>query len=633
MTRDQHLEFCRRCTKRAFDPQHGTVCSLTNRIADFETSCDNYEEDPTVKIEPVEVDPNPTPNHEIVSSLDSRTKEQLRDQQDLVYALVGGAASALVGALIWAIVTVATNYQIGFMAIGVGLLVGFSVRYFGAGIDQYFGFIGAAFALLGCALGNLLSQLIFIADAESLGYLQTLSLLNLDIITTIYLESFSPMDIFFYAIAAYEGYKFAFRHISEELLTNMAAGSSAPAPYTNLRLPIVIGLFVVLSVGGFFLSRGSEGPVAFYYESGAKMSSGSLSGGLEEGAWSYWYDNGNLFYEGFFVNGLQDSLWKYYDEEGSISSTGPFRKGLKHGLWTEYYATGEIAGTAMFQYGRMQGPSTQYHEDGAVSLQASYHLDRPDGEWVSFYPTGQVNYKGTYVRDKQQGSWTWWSEEGNKIQEFEYDNGELSILNSWSPEGKQEVLDGNGIYNAYDEDGAVLETGIVQNGKQSGLWKRFSVGELQEEGEYRNGTYYIKNAWAFGGKQSVKDGEGKYIGDSSPLLPVIEGPISQGLKTGLWTVTTPTGFISQEMHFADGKLNGMMKSYFENGEVSSGGEMKDDEREGHWVWYHEDGGIESEITYVNGKKEGEQLFYSNMGKVLRTEVYQGGELINTIVPD
>ena len=42
--------------------------------------------------------------------------------------VVAGLGAAIVGAAIWAAITAATDYQIGFMAIGVGFLAGFAVR-------------------------------------------------------------------------------------------------------------------------------------------------------------------------------------------------------------------------------------------------------------------------------------------------------------------------------------------------------------------------------------------------------------------------------------------------------------------------------------------------------------------------
>ena len=50
MTRDEHLEFCRRCQNRQFDPEQGVVCALTAKVADFETECIDFKLDAAVNI-------------------------------------------------------------------------------------------------------------------------------------------------------------------------------------------------------------------------------------------------------------------------------------------------------------------------------------------------------------------------------------------------------------------------------------------------------------------------------------------------------------------------------------------------------------------------------------------------------
>jgi len=607
------------------------ICSLTNKIADFEDTCPNFNVDESVKLEKTEAEP--TPNYQVVTGLEANLKAQLRDQQDVVYALVGGFASALVSALLWAGVTVATNYQIGFMAIVVGLLVGISVRYFGAGIDQYFGFIGAFFALLGCAIGNLLSQIAFIADAESLSYFQTLSFLNLEVILSIYEESFSPIDLFFYGIAGYEGYKFAFRNLSETEVADLSAGKTVPVPYASLRLPVVISLFVALSVGWFFLSRSTQGEVTFYYESGAKRSAGQMAGGVENGPWKYWHENGNLFYEGYFTHGQLDSAWRYYNEEGILTSEGSFTKNMKHGIWNEYYPSGAVGNTSTYSWNRLHGPSIQYYEDGTINGRGSYHLDRMDGEWEVFYDNGNPSYKGVYDKEVQTGQWTWWTPEGLKVQEVVFGDGQRSILNSWNPEGVAEVRDGNGMYHFYGIDGLIEESGMVRDGKLVGIWKRYIDGELQEEGEYKDDGYYIKNAWSYGGKQLVTNGEGKYEDESGgSLFGSVKGQVKGGLKTGLWTVTSATGMVLQELNYKEGKEDGPLSTYFENGTVSAQGVMVANERQGLWKWYYENGLAESEASFEQGVKTGNQTFYTDEGVLLRTEVYENGELVDVVVP-
>ncbi len=147
--------------------------------------------------------------------------EKIKLDQNLLMGILGGLVAMIVSGALWAAITVATNYQIGYMAIAVGLIVGFTVRYLGKGIDQIFGIIGAVLALLGCILGNVLSIVGFVADAEGLGYFETLGIVDYSLVPGILIESSGPIDLLFYGIAIYEGYKFAFRKITEqEILEN-----------------------------------------------------------------------------------------------------------------------------------------------------------------------------------------------------------------------------------------------------------------------------------------------------------------------------------------------------------------------------------------------------------------------------
>ncbi len=142
----------------------------------------------------------------------------LKQEQNLPLGMGAGFAAALAGGALWAFITVATGYQIGYMALAVGFMVGFAVRVAGKGFDQVFGFGGAALALLGCLLGNFFSIVGFVADAQGLGFFETLSVLDFSLIPEIMGESFDPMDLLFYGIAVYTGYQLSFRQVTEEEL-------------------------------------------------------------------------------------------------------------------------------------------------------------------------------------------------------------------------------------------------------------------------------------------------------------------------------------------------------------------------------------------------------------------------------
>ncbi len=111
--------------------------------------------------------------------------------------------------------TVITNFQIGFMAVGVGILVGWLVRQMGKSMSQVFGVVGAVFALLGCATGNLLTAAWMISNQTHRGLFDVLGLLGIEKSIDLLGETFSGMDIVFYGIAIWEGYKLSFRRLTQ----------------------------------------------------------------------------------------------------------------------------------------------------------------------------------------------------------------------------------------------------------------------------------------------------------------------------------------------------------------------------------------------------------------------------------
>lgn len=143
-----------------------------------------------------------------------RVLMDLRSQQNLFLGFVGGLGASLVGAALWMIVTVMTGYQIGWMAIGVGFLVGIAVRYAGKGIDMKFAVMGAGLALFGCLLGNLLAICQLIANDQQIPFMAIMQGLTPVVAAEILIATFTPIDLLFYGFALYQGYQFSTRQIT-----------------------------------------------------------------------------------------------------------------------------------------------------------------------------------------------------------------------------------------------------------------------------------------------------------------------------------------------------------------------------------------------------------------------------------
>ncbi len=137
--------------------------------------------------------------------------EQKRLGKNLPAAIIAATLAAFVGAGLWASITILTSFQYGVMAIVVGLLVGYAVQFFGKGTDEIFGIVGALFALFGCFLGNMLTVCYSLSIELGVLFLVVVLRPDFDILIEKMTNWFGFVDILFYGIAIYEGYRFSFK--------------------------------------------------------------------------------------------------------------------------------------------------------------------------------------------------------------------------------------------------------------------------------------------------------------------------------------------------------------------------------------------------------------------------------------
>jgi hypothetical protein len=129
--------------------------------------------------------------------------------ENLPLGFMAGLVAAVAGAGLWALITLATNHQIAWMAVGVGFLVGWAIRVAGRGRHTVFGIVGAALAVGGCAVGNLLVVIVIAARQFGLPLQDFFARLTPDVVYNLMHISFRPMHLFYYAVAIYEGYRFS----------------------------------------------------------------------------------------------------------------------------------------------------------------------------------------------------------------------------------------------------------------------------------------------------------------------------------------------------------------------------------------------------------------------------------------
>ncbi len=226
MTRDAQLAFCKKCTNRKMDLQNGMLCNLTDRKADFTGTCNDFNED--TEVQGIVEQPEALDRSQLVQKLSEKDMNKLKEEQNLIPAIAMGATVGLVGAILWGTISVLTGFQIGYMAIAIGAGVGYSIRLVGKGITEIFGYWGGGIALLSVVLGNILSIMGFVANEMDVSLVEALLFFDYSYLPEVMAETFSPIDLLFYGLATYEGYKFSFRVLTQEDIDRIHTQDSSP---------------------------------------------------------------------------------------------------------------------------------------------------------------------------------------------------------------------------------------------------------------------------------------------------------------------------------------------------------------------------------------------------------------------
>ncbi len=152
------------------------------------------------------------------------------ERSKVVPSLAAGLVAALVGAILWAVIAKITTYELGFVALGIGLIVGAAMAAAGAN-RAWLPIAGGALAVLGCLLGKffLLDYAVSDASETSLTGAFSLMLKNPDLTWADYRELFGVMDILFVALAGYEGWQFTRLGVQRAEARSVVAATQAQA--------------------------------------------------------------------------------------------------------------------------------------------------------------------------------------------------------------------------------------------------------------------------------------------------------------------------------------------------------------------------------------------------------------------
>ena len=142
--------------------------------------------------------------------------KQLLSEQNFPVAVVSGSIAAVLAGGIYAVITSMAGYSVSFMAIGVGVLVGFTIQFLGRGVETKYAILASVLAVLGCVLGNVFAVMLIVARATGGSLADLASQISLETIVEYAIASFQLIDIVYWLLAIWAASYFAKRALTRE---------------------------------------------------------------------------------------------------------------------------------------------------------------------------------------------------------------------------------------------------------------------------------------------------------------------------------------------------------------------------------------------------------------------------------
>lgn len=280
-----------------------------------------------------------------------------------------------------------------------------------------------------------------------------------------------------------------------------------------------------------------------------------------------------LIFENDTVNitdeeGLKQGLWLYFFNDGkTISQKGEYIDSKKEGIWQTFYENENPKTSITYSKNRQTGYAIIYYDDGTICEEGNWKENRWIGEYKYYYKNGEPAYIWNF------------DEEGarNGTQKYFHENGNLRIEGEWIA-GKE-----TGLINEYYENGNLKISSEWNEGRFNGIKKEY----------YANGT--IKSERFYN--------DGQIDENLTVYYPYKEEIVAENDVDTIYTT------IIMEKDSVAVLFTGS----------------------GFHKLYNKNKLLEQEGKFKNGYlQDGKKYFYNQDNKLIRTEIYENGELIETI---
>lgn len=209
---------------------------------------------------------------------------------------------------------------------------------------------------------------------------------------------------------------------------------------------------------------------------------------------------------------------------------------------------------------------------------------------------------------------------------------------------KGELKEGkkNGSWNYYSPKGVLIKMESYLDGVLNGLYISYKEDGGKFVATYENGygegeffNYYPNGEIAYKGflKKGNIDGEVKYFSKDGEITKIENYKDNElngkTIEYKFNMIGTPLRLqrYRTEVEYKDGIKQGEEVIYNSDGQILSSTNNTDGKKEGLIVKYHDNGKKAKEVYYKNGKKDGEEKTYYDDGALKSEAFYKDGKIV------
>ncbi|MBR4136324.1 MAG: toxin-antitoxin system YwqK family antitoxin [Bacteroidales bacterium] len=190
------------------------------------------------------------------------------------------------------------------------------------------------------------------------------------------------------------------------------------------------------------------------------------------------------------------------------------------------------------------------------------------------------------------------------------------------------------------ENGKLAYVGQFRNDVPYGVFKYYHPnGKLKSESEFVEGVHKVKTVMYHPNGQKASEGmfvdqlkDGRWLYYSQQGVLIAEENYKRGLKSGDWKVySAQTGILLEEKQYLDNHLNGVHKTYYEDGKVSLEEQYLEGHQNGRCTAYYPSQKISSTGELLKGHRIGDWDYYDSNGKIRTTIHYEGDKEPKTYI--